>query len=843
MNIETETVEGVNKKKALLEKTQTLLEYPQIMDNVASHAASEEAASVIKFSHPVYDDSAEDTKKKVYALYLMIKLRSDEPRSWLPSIGFLLPKIETQGIVLDLDETFAIGLFVERSMELIKWLNREGTDTRERQEAAYSPLFSLLNEIPDCSPAAAEIFKIIDREGNMRDLPALRVIKKRISSLEKELNGTVSRYSSNDDYKRMLQSPVPSQRDGRAVIAVKINYRGRIPGIVHEVSGSGQTIFLEPLDVVEKNNEVLMEKRNLDAEIHKILRELTEKISIHAEKIRKLHERIIEIECLRARARYSLSIKGNFTYSVTMQQTGNTNSNTLNTNSAQSLLLKQARHPMLKKPVPINIEMNNITRTLIITGPNTGGKTVALKTLGLLAMMNQSALALPLEEGSILPVFDGIYADIGDEQSINQSLSTFSSHITNISAITAEASEKSLVLLDELGSGTDPQEGGAIAMAVLDYLIEKKSRMIITTHHGILKHYGYTRPGVENASVEFDAHTLSPTYKIINGLPGESRAIDIAASNGLNQEIVASARKYIDDDKTDVSEMIKGLEQKQRELAGLEKISTIEHNKLKEEKRRTDLKELHLRQKEAELKRESLGKLQHFLNDSRKNLENLVRELKEGEIDREKTLKVKEFLNELGSYAETESKILTTEERAIREQVLKSEKINTEQKIEFAPGMEVLAGVSRQMGIIIRTDKKSSRSVDAETSWLVEIGSLKMSFPESELIPVPQKASAKSNKKQKSFTAWAADYGSSNDVVYELKIRGMRFEEAMDAVRRQVDAAILTGLRTFAIVHGKGHGILRQGVHDFLRNHPAVADFHFSRPEVGGFGRTEVVLK
>jgi DNA mismatch repair protein MutS2 len=471
--------------------------------------------------------------------------------------------------------------------------------------------------------------------------------------------------------------------------------------------------------------------------------------------------------------------------------------------------------------------MSHATRTLIITGPNTGGKTVALKTLGLLAMMNQSGLALPVEEGSVLPVFDGIYADIGDEQSIDQSLSTFSAHITNISAITAHATEKSLVLLDELGSGTDPQEGGAIAMAILDFLIEKKVRMIITTHHGILKNYGYTRQGVENASVEFNAQTLSPTYKIINGLPGESRALEIAYANGLDSVIVDGARKYIDENKSDISQIISGLEQKQRELAGIEKKSAIEQNRLKEEKRNADLKELRLRQKEAELKRESVGKLQLFLRESRKTLENLVRELKEGEVTREKTLKVKEFLNELARNAENESAVLEEEERAVKEQLLKGK-----ETADFTPGMEVFAGSKKQRGVIVRADKKSASGA----SWIVKLGSIKMSFPQSELIPaVPEKGNTSAT--------WAAELEVSGNAVYELKLLGMRLEDAKDALRRQIEAAVLSGLKNFAVVHGKGNGILQKGIHDYLKKDPAVADYYFSQPEFGGFGRTEVVLR
>jgi DNA mismatch repair protein MutS2 len=444
--------------------------------------------------------------------------------------------------------------------------------------------------------------------------------------------------------------------------------------------------------------------------------------------------------------------------------------------------------------------------------------------------MNQSALALPLDEGSVLPLFDGIYADIGDEQSIDQSLSTFSAHITNISAITANATENSLVLLDELGSGTDPEEGGAIAMAILDFLIEKNSRMIITTHHGILKNYGYTRQGVENASVEFDARTLSPTYKIINGLPGESRALDIAAANGLDLAIVDKARRYIDEEKSDISALIRGLEQKQRELAGIEKTSALEQSRLREEKRKADLKELMLRQKENELKRESVGKLQQFLRDSRKTLENLVRELKEGEVDREKTLKVKEFLNDLARNVENESAALDEEDRAVRE-LIKGE-TGVSAAAAFAPGMEIFAGPSKQRGVIIRADKKRGTGV----SWIVKVGSLKMSIPESDLIPAsPQKADISAS--------WAAEYGSQSDAVFELRLLGMRLDEATQALRRQIEAATINGLKTFSVVHGKGSGILQKGIHDYLKNEPAVADYYFSRPELGGSGRTEVVLR
>jgi DNA mismatch repair protein MutS2 len=546
------------------------------------------------------------------------------------------------------------------------------------------------------------------------------------------------------------------------------------------------------------------------------------RIAVYAGPLEDFHRIVINLECLRSKARYSHETRGNFAHAPE--------------DPPDALVLKQARHPMIPKAVPIDLSMNPGIRTLIITGPNTGGKTVALKTLGLFALMNQSGLALPANEGSVLPVFDGVYADIGDEQSIKQSLSTFSAHISNIANITENAGEKSLVLLDELGSGTDPQEGGALAMALLDFLIEKKSRMIITTHHGILKNYGYTRQGVENASVEFDGRTLSPTYKIINGIPGESRALDIALRNGLTQNIVDAAKKYLEGEQTDVSSLIRGLKEKHQELAELEKKSRGEEKRLRETRRDTDLKELRLRQKEVELKQNAAGKLRLLLDESRKTLENLVREIREGELTREKTIKVKEFLSDLAKNVENENEILNDEEAALGEE-LRGLQTAGAANPEFFPGMEVFAGPSKQRGIIVRLDKKTSSAKKGNT-WVVETGSLKIAFHERDLIPAPRKTSPSA-----AHADWAAELIPSAGAVLELKLIGMRLDEALQSLERQIEAAAISGLKTFAVVHGKGNGILQKGVHEYLKKDPAVQDYYFSRPELGGFGRTEVVLR
>jgi DNA mismatch repair protein MutS2 len=792
-------------KDALLQKTINLLELGVIQERLARCSMSEESAAIIRGEKPL-EDSVEvaHTKAAVQAAISRIN-EGGEPRRYLPSIGFLFPRLNVEGTALEIDEACAIGLFCERGEELKKWL-------------LLHPVFAvILENAPDCGELAAAVFRVMDREGNLRDLPELRAIKRRIQSLNAGLESAVSRYIASEDVRRILQSTVPSQRDGRTVLAVKANFRGRVKGIVHEVSATGQTIFVEPEDVVEKNNEILIEQRNLDAEIRKILLNVTRILSEHADVLITFHTIILSVEVLMAKARYSMETGGFFSPD----------------NSPYSLTLKQARHPLLDNAVPIDLCMDGDTLSLIITGPNTGGKTVALKTAGLFAMMNQLGLALPAASGTAIPVFDGVFVDIGDEQSIGQSLSTFSAHITNIANIITHSTSRSLVLLDELGSGTDPQEGSAIAMAVLDCLIEKNARLIITTHHGILKNYGYSRDAVENASVEFDSRTLSPTYRIITGIPGESRALDIAARNGLPPDIIAKAQTYLDSGYSDVSALISGLKEKHRELDTLTEKAKSEDIRLLNERRKADLKELRLRQKELELKAGLAGKLRLLLDESRKTLENLVRELKEGEMTREKTLKVKEFLGELARTVDAENAALEEEEQAIAD-TWRDETAETKTgAVEFIPGMEVFAGAAKRRGVLVRQDKKSS----AAHTWIVEIGSLKISFPERELIP------AAPSRLPTMPLISTVDFAAPPAVRSEINLCGMRLEEALETLRRQVDMAVLQSLKTFSVVHGKGDGILQKGVHQWLKQEPVIADYYFSSPEMGGFGRTEVILK
>ncbi|MDR2632245.1 MAG: endonuclease MutS2 [Treponema sp.] len=798
------------------EKTLKLLEFDILRQRVAQGARNAEAARRILQDLPLWDPQELGTLKRlVAAVWDRLASGDPEPQEPLPDISLLVTKLGVAGSSLSLEEAYALGVFIDRGEALKQWLL-----ARASQGAEQQPLQSLVQALPDGSPLSREVFRVLDNTGKIRDLPVLREIRQRIGALTREREALITRYVQAEDTRYMLQSSVPSQRDGRMVLAVKAKFRGRIRGIVHEVSATGQTLFIEPGDVVEKNNELFMETQRLEGEIRRIFREMTARIALQRQVLEAFHEGILRLETIRARARYSWETQGHFAQGEDGAF-----------GWSQSIRLKQARHPLLgSHGVSIDFVLEGLTRGVIITGPNTGGKTVSLKTLGLFVLMNQFGLALPAAPGTLLPFCDGVYADIGDEQSLSRSLSTFSAHMSTIAAIIAHSTEQSLVLLDELGSGTDPEEGSALAMAILDHLMEKRARIIVTTHQGSLKHYGYTQEQVENASVEFDAATLSPTYRILMGVPGESRALDMAARNGIPPCIIQRARSYLQDKGADVSALIQGLSLKYQELHIARELNRKEEERLKEEARKADLRELRLRQQEEELKAQAVGKLQRLLEESRKTLENLVREVKEGELSREKTVKVKAFLHDLETTVAEEDRAVLEDADALVQAVLAGEqKAGGPPRFPIKPGTLVRAGKYQHPGRVFRAGKTGF--------WVVEIGSLKMTFPEQDLYPFPA-----SEGQEKPVIA-LPELVSAVKPQLELSVRGLHLEEALEALQRQIDAAVLSGLREFSVIHGKGEGVLRQGVHAFLKEQPQVAAYYFSRPELGGFGRTEVVMK
>ncbi len=830
------------------DKTLRLLEFDIIRQRVADYCVGEEAAAALLETVPLTDSAAVASLKTLtMAFSSLLESGVPEPRLSFPAIGALLPLLGKEGAALEGEGAYALGVYAEAAGRLRAWLlsgeNDAAAPYMDSGARVSDALRKAAAEVPDCAPVASAVFQVFDRDGSLRDLPAFRAIKKRLGQLRHDLETLTNSYLVDEDKRRMLQSDVATQRDGRLVLAVKANFRGRIKGIVHEVSGTGQTLFVEPEEVVEKNNEILIEERHLAAEIARVLRELTSRLGQYKEALSLLREKIIWLDGIRARARYGL---------VTSGIAAPADESAPQAAHNGRLVLRQARHPLLgAAAVPIDIAMAETLRVVIVTGPNTGGKTVALKTVGLFALMNQFGLAIPAADGSVLPVFDAVYADIGDEQSISQSLSTFSAHMTNIASIVNAATERSLVLLDELGSGTDPEEGSAIAMALLDYFIDLRARVLATSHHGILKNYGYTKMGVINASVDFDLKTLSPTFRLLMGIPGESRALDIALRNGLNQGIVKQARSYVDEERADISALISGLKAKHGELEAADATRREQESALREDRRRVDLKELRLRQREAELRNLGLGELRRLLDESRKTLENLVRELREGELDRSKTLKVKKFLADLDKRVQavelqTEQQNLALsveeekyrnalEENAVPKHARSSGKVigargkKAVPPIVIGPGTDVLIGTAARRGRVVRAGKKGA--------WVVEVGAVKMTLMERELRPVP---GATDKPKVEIKTA---DLSPSAPAALELNLLGFRMSEALEALRRQLDSAALSGLYQFSVIHGKGDGVLQRAVHEYLKTQPVVADYYFARADDGGFGKTMVVLK
>lgn len=773
----------------------SLLDFFRIRDDVAGYCLSEEGAGEVRASLPLVDAMAvTDAKARSAAVRELFRDNKGTPAGSFIPIDLPVRVVSKQGGCLAIDELWALGMWADAFSSLHRWMSG----------IRHEGLSAELAEVPDLSPVSAAAFRIVGPDGEVKDLPELREIRSRIRRINMDIEKTTATFFQDEGTRALLQSDVPTQRDGRTVLAVKAGAKARIQGIVHEVSSTGQTVYLEPDSLVRKNNELVEEEARYQRELHRVLRETTARLNGFSDDIQKARLACAILDGLYARARYSHMNDGVYAEERSF-----------------GIELIGARHPILgSKAVPIDLRMPEGARTLIITGPNTGGKTVALKTAGLLSLMNQFGLAIPASHGSGLPVFDGVWADIGDEQSMDQSLSTFSGHMKSISTIIEGATDRSLVLLDELGSGTDPEEGCAIAMALLDLFIGRGALTLVTTHHGILKNFGYTKEGVLNASVDFDKDTLSPTYRIMMGIPGESRALDIAQKNGVSESVVSGARRYLRDERTDISALIRGLSDKHRELDSMRDEEKRRLRDAMEEQRKAGLKELTLRQRETELRTQGVSELKSLLDESRKTLENLVRQVREGELTKEKTQRVKEFLSDLEAQVAAADSEATRKKRSLKARLGPSDAI-----VEGSP---VLILPARKRGKVLRSVKGGK--------WLVETDALRLTVDASSLELTVELESKAPSVSLETLSSRA------NRAVIELDLRGYRLLEAIDALERQLDAATMEGLTGFSIIHGTGEGVLQQGVKDTLSHFPGIKDFHYARPEEGGHGKTIVAF-
>ena len=844
-------------------KTLTQIDYYRIRDEIAEYCVSQEGKKNILEREPFKDiEEIEKNKNLSREWEKYFSKNYSNPLFGWENIKNLLPIIKMNGSSLTLEQVNNLGHFILSVNNVKKAIENH------KIELELTLLPEQIYQIPDLQDAEKKIFRVISTDGQMKELPEIVDIRKQIASLNSKIKTIMQGFTSNSKFHDVLESQVPVLRNGRQVLAVKASLQNRVPGIIHEVSQTAQTVFVEPQEAVLCSNELLQKEFELQAVIKKILTELTQSLQPSIPLFRDALPVMCLLDTTQAAQRWGN--EHNCCYAQ----------NAIN----EPPMLIKARHPLLgEKAVPIDIKFMSEKKVLIITGPNTGGKTVSLKTFALLSMLNQSGFPIPAEEGTRLPVFSNVFADIGDDQSLDQSLSTFSGHMKNIAQAVNSATDKTLILLDELGSGTDPQEGTAIAMAVLDKLIEKKSFVLVTTHQGILKNYGYTNEYCINASVEFNQNTLSPNYHLLMGVPGESHALDIAKKSGLPSEICKAAQDYILTEQADVSALIRGLNKKHIELNKIQKQNEKILSENQEKFEKLKKKELELRRKENELKKGKQQELNDFLIHSRRQLENLVRTLKEGEITREKTLAVKQFINDLTKNTEhLEQKIEAEEEKLAKDEQDFAKQIasknhhtstkKTKRKMSnsealkyaspfvtqiensdfpkksvaiktnavFEPGAYVMAGTNNSEGILIEETRKGV--------WQVQFGSVKMS--------VKQKDLKLSDNQERTLTPSVSIDINSKEVngniivekdiprpVFELRLLGMRSEEALRSLERQIDLCLLNNFLHFSVIHGKGDGILQQVVQDYLSHSSVVASFEFAPAEDGGAGKTYVTLK
>ena len=799
--------------------TREVLEFFRIAEIIAGYCKSEQARERCVQKQPM-QDAAEIAAAKELGRDILRFLQADEPLpiKTIPPLDSVIKQLHTDGVCLTIEELYAAGLLALQVGELKDWAVKR----KQAESAAYT----LIESIPPLPQTEQAVFSFIDKNGALRDIPALTVIQKKMQRIEADIEKTMRSYCTDESTKGMLQTPAPVLRNGRQVIAVRSNFKGRIKGIIHEYSQSGQSFYLEPESIVLRNNELMRAQAEYEQELHRLLLHISARIAEGADNLEDAYRLVLELDCAAAAARWAHTENGIF-----VPDTG----------ASQYFYLQAARHPLLgAAAVPIDLKLTEEERILIITGPNTGGKTVSLKTAALFVLLNQTGWPVLAGEATRLPIFGYVGCAIGDEQSLDRSLSTFSAYMRTVGELLEAADEESLILLDELGSGTDPQEGGALAMAILDELFARRSRVFVTSHHGVLKNYAYRKSGCVNASVSFDETTLRPSYRIMMGIPGESRAVDIAEKNGLSPEVIRAARAYMADSSADAAALIKGLMEKHAQLAVFEREKEAAEKALKEKQRRCDLHALKIRQQELLLRSQGYKRLHDLFEQKRNEIENLVREIQEGALTHDKTSKLKQFFADFGQTLAEEQAQIGAEQQdiAAMQHTLQKPEQKPHEKAQrgaasnqtLADGMEVFIPHLHRRGVIIRKEKKN---------WLVAVDTVKMTFPADKLEPIEQTAAPLRTPQ----VVVEAELHRESRPEFELRLLGMRLDEAEKHLQNQLDLALMHNMHEFSIVHGKGNGVLQTMVQEKLAAAPYIAEFFFARPEHGGTGKTIVRLR
>ena len=777
-----------------------VLEYEKITNWLASFASTMRGKELCRSVIPSGDYDEVVHLHQETAEAVQIQQIQSPPFGGIYDLRTLLKKA-SMGSILEIDELRTV-MSTMGGMRNVKYFFRDLTlDVPILKEQA--------KPIEILGMVERHLKDTIDEHGNFRDdaSPELRRITRELHTAQSRVKDRLSAILHDATNQKYFQEAIVTVRDERYVIPVKQEYRNYFPGVIHDQSASGATLFVEPLATVELNNTVRQMGLAREQEIQRILQRLSTEIAQNADILSENGTILAEMDLIFARAGLAREMQA---YPPTLNQSG-------------VVHLKRARHPLLPKDkvVPIDIELGQNFSILLITGPNTGGKTVSMKTLGLLALLAQSGCFLPTAPDSEIPVYRNIYADIGDEQSIEQSLSTFSAHTRNIVRIIDKAEQGDLILLDEVGAGTDPDEGAALARSIIAHFLQQGIAVVATTHYAVLKTYAYAETGIENASVEFDLKTLRPTYRLLIGIPGASNAFSISRQLGLPQDIVARAEIYISEEHTHFEHVV---------------------NELEREKQNYETKNRELRNKETEIKsvearlraeRETLSNTrQELLHKAREEANNIVREARRSAEETIKSLKeqfddhgvkerrkaIQEARNRLDeAYIQDSLQKNSVVGKTIRPDDIRSDDIVY---------IESLA----QEGTVLSVQGKE---------LTVQVGGLRTIVKMSACTFVMRKK-PKKNTKVHVGTSIAR---KTAEIRPEIDVRGMTVLEAEAVLGKFIDDAVFTGLSKILVIHGKGTGALRQGLQDYLKQHRSVLRFSFADISEGGTGATVVELR
>ena len=638
----------------------------------------------------------------------------------------------------------------------------------------------------------------------------LASIRRQMRAAASRARDALQKIISSPSYAKALQEPIITMRSDRFVVPVKADHKGAVPGLVHDVSASGMTLFIEPMAAVKANNELRELAAKEKLEIERILAELSADCAGHRDDIDSDYQVLVQLDLIFAKAKLS--------YKLDCQEASL---------EGEGIVLRRARHPLLDqaKAVPIDVELGESFDTLVITGPNTGGKTVSLKTIGLLSAMNQCGLHIPAADGSSLPVFSHILADIGDEQSIEQNLSTFSAHMTNIVSILSECDEHSLILFDELGAGTDPTEGAALAISIIEYARQKGAMIAATTHYAELKVYATNEKGVQNASCEFDVETLRPTYHLLVGIPGKSNAFAISRRLGLGEDIIEDARKRVGTETASFEATIEKLEQTRRLLEkdrneAAQKLRQAEENAKKAAFLKAEL-EVRLEKADQRSRREA----ERIIAEARATAEETfaqLDEMKKHANEEDDAQRINQARSEL-------RRRLNQSEEALRPAPEPVEDRKSVRPVKVGDTVQI-----KSMGM-----KATVTEISSDRILTLRAGIMNVTAREDEVLLIEGKPAPD----KKTVSANSSAQLRLMHVEPQIDLRGMEAIEAVTAAERYIDSAVMAKLSTVTIIHGKGTGALRTAVQQMLRRNKAVKSFRLGRYGEGETGVTVVELK